>query len=85
MLATESWKFNTRVGDLGHDQYLEAVCTSCGFIHRMTKANICVSPEREFLNIKDLERDCVCRAQGCYGRVQITLIDNKRRSHHSGG
>ena len=44
---------------------------SCPLSHR---AIVCTSPEREFLNIDELERETVCRARGCHDAVRLSMV-----------
>ncbi|WP_035725781.1 hypothetical protein [Fodinicurvata fenggangensis] len=79
------WKENIRVGDLADEQKLEARCRKCGHSHYLTRALICVSPEREFLSIAELEQETLCKARGCRGRVRLSLVRQDDLSGFVGG
>ena len=79
------WKQNVRISDLSDTQKLEASCITCGRVHYLTKAIVCVSPEREFLFIDELERETVCRARGCRGRVRLAMVRHDELSGFVGG
>lgn len=80
-----SWKQNIRVGDLADNQKLEARCRKCGHTHYLTRAIVCTSPESEFLDIDELERNTVCRARGCRGAVRLSMARLDELSGFVGG
>jgi hypothetical protein len=79
------WKENVRVRDLGDHQKLEARCRRCGHVHYLTRATICISPEREFLYIDEVERETICRARGCHGPVRLSMVRLDELSGFLGG
>lgn len=81
----KSWKQNICVGDLADHQKLEARCRKCGHVHYLTRASVCVSPEREFLYIDELERETFCRARGCRGAVRLSMVRLDEMSGFVGG
>ena len=81
----KSWKQNVRISDLSDGQKLEATCVQCGHTHYLTKALVCVSPEREFLYIDELEAETVCRARRCHGRVRLAMVRLDEMSGFVGG
>lgn len=68
------WKSKIMARDLGDQQKLEMTCRRCGHVHYLTKALICVSPEREFLYLDQVEAESVCRARGCRGSVRMSMV-----------
>lgn len=85
IMKAKSWKQVVRVADLADNQKLEATCKTCGHTHYLTKALICVSEEREFLFIDEVERETVCRARGCRGRVRLAMVRLDEMSGFVGG
>ncbi len=79
------WKENVRVRDLGDNQKLEARCRKCGHVHYLTRDAICISPEREFLYIDEVERETICRARGCRGSVRLSMVRLDELSGFVGG
>lgn len=79
------WKESLRVGDLAPDQKLEMRCRQCGHVHYLTRDLVCVSPEREFLYLDELERETICRARGCRGPVRLALARTGEASGFVGG
>lgn len=79
------WKQSLRISDLAEHQKLEARCRRCGHVHYLTKAVVCMSPEREFLYIDELERETICRAHGCRGPVRLSMVRLDELSGFVGG
>ena len=79
------WKSQIQVRDLDAGQRLEMTCRQCGHVHYLTQAMICVSPEREFLYLDEVEAETVCRARGCRGRVRMAMQSNSKTSGFVGG
>jgi hypothetical protein len=80
-----SWKAHIQVRDLDDRQKLEMTCRACGHVHYLTRAIICAAPEREFLYLDEIERDTICRARGCRGRVRLSIQSNSKTSGFVGG
>jgi len=80
-----SWKENVQVRDLDPGQRLEITCKVCGHVHYLTRDLICVSAEREFLYLDEVERQTICRARGCRGSVRLALVRNGDTSAFVGG
>lgn len=80
-----SWKHDLRVGDLEPQQRLEMRCRRCGHVHYLTRDLVCVSPEREFLSLDELEKETICRAAGCRGQVRLSLVRSGTTSGFVGG
>lgn len=80
-----SWMRNIQVRDLDETQRLEMTCRECGHVHYLTRALICVSPEREWLYLDEIERETVCRARGCRGRVRLAMQSKSATSGFVGG
>lgn len=80
-----SWKQSLRVSDLEPNQRLEMCCRRCGHVHYLTREMVCVSPEREFLYLDELENEAVCRARGCRGPVRLSLVRSGQASGFIGG
>lgn len=80
-----SWMKNIQVRDLDATQRIEMTCRSCGHVHYLSKAMICVSPEREFLYLDEVERETVCRQRGCRGGVRLSLSQGRTASGFVGG
>lgn len=80
-----SWKAHIQVRDLDDRQKLEMTCRACGHVHYLTRAMICAAPGREFLYLDEIERDTICRARGCHGRVRLSIQSNSRTSGFVGG
>ncbi len=85
IMKAKSWKQVVRVADLADNQKLEATCKTCGHVHYLTKALICVSEEREFLFIDEIERETICRARGCRGQVRLAMVRLDEMSGFIGG
>lgn len=80
-----SWKTQIQVRDLDASQKLEMTCRECGHVHYLTRETICLSPEREWLYLDEIERETVCRARGCRGRVRLAMQSNSATSGFVGG
>ncbi len=80
-----SWMRNIQVRDLDDTQRLEMTCKSCGHVHYLTRAMICVAPEREFLYLDEIERETICRARGCRGDVRLAMQSKSKTSGFVGG
>ena len=80
-----SWKQNFQVRDLATSDRILATCKSCGHIHYLTQASICVSPEREFLYLDEVETETTCRTRGCRGSVRFEMADTEETSGFVGG
>lgn len=63
IMKAKSWKQVVRVADLSDNQKLDATCKTCGHVHYLTKALICVSEERDFCSLTRLN------GKPCAGRV----------------
>jgi len=79
------WKQNIQARDLETDQRLEMTCKSCGHVHYLTRALICVSAEREFLYLDEVERETICKARGCRSAVRMALMRKGDTSAFVGG
>lgn len=80
-----SWKEHVQVRDLDPAQRLEVTCKNCGHVHYLTREMICVSPEREFLYLDEVERQTMCRARGCRGAVRLAMVRKGDTSAFVGG
>ena len=80
-----SWKRNIQARDLDVSDRILATCKSCGHIHYVTRASICVSPEREFLYLDEVEAETTCRARGCRGSVRFEMTATEETSGFVGG
>jgi len=80
-----SWKESVQVRDLDPGQRLEIICKSCGHVHYLTREAICVSAEREFLYLDEIERETICKARGCRGTVRLAVIRKRDTSAFVGG
>ena len=80
-----NWKTNLQVRDLEPTQRLEVTCKVCGHVHYLTRKQIVLSPEREFLYLDEVERETVCKARGCHGPVRIALVRSGETSGFVGG
>lgn len=80
-----SWMRNIQVRDLDERQRLEMTCRQCGHVHYLTRAMICVSPEREFLYLDEVERETICKARGCRGSVRLSIQSKSATSGFVGG
>lgn len=80
-----SWKSNIQVRDLDPSERITATCKICRNIQHMTKAMICISPEREFLYLDELEAETICRARGCRGAVRLEMSAPEETSGFTGG
>ena len=79
------WKSQIQVRDLDDGQRLEMTCRSCGHVHYLTKAMICVSPERDFLYLDEVEKETICKARSCRGSVRMAIQSNSKTSGFVGG
>lgn len=79
------WKSQIQVRDLDDNQRLEITCRQCGHVHYLTRSMICVSPEREFLYLDEVEAETICRARGCRGRVRMAMQSQSATSGFVGG
>ena len=79
------WKSQIQVRDLDERQKLEMTCRVCGHVHYLTRSVICVSPEREFFYLDEIERDAVCKARGCRGSVRLAMPSKSATSGFIGG
>lgn len=79
------WKESIRVGDLDPGQRLEMRCRSCGHVHYITRELICVARGREFLYLDEVEKEGICRARGCFGKVRLSMVREGRSSGFVGG
>ncbi|MDP8996861.1 MAG: hypothetical protein M3O03_07645 [Pseudomonadota bacterium] len=52
-----NWKTNLQVRDLEPTQRLEVTCKACGHVHYLTRKQIMLSPDREFLYLDKIERE----------------------------
>jgi hypothetical protein len=68
------WKSKIMARDLDDKQKLEMTCKRCGHVHYLTKTLICVSPERGFLYLDQVEAEAVCRARGCRGSMRLSMV-----------
>ena len=80
-----SWMRNIQVRDLDDIQRLEMTCRRCGDVRYLTKAMICVSVEREFLYLDEVEKETLCRQRGCDGGVRLSLAHGRAVSSFVGG
>lgn len=80
-----NWKESLQVRDLDPGQRLEITCRACGHVHYLTRELICVSAEREFLYLDEIERETVCKARGCRGAVRLALVRKGDTSAFVGG
>ncbi|MHC5308019.1 hypothetical protein [Bartonella sp. LJL80] len=80
-----SWKTDLQVRDREDKMKLECTCTRCGHTHYLTKAELCRSPEREFLYLDEVETQEICHARGCRGEVKVLLIEDRKASPFVGG
>jgi hypothetical protein len=80
-----NWKSELQVLDLERDQRLEMTCRLCGHVHYLTPALIMSSPERQFLYLDEVERDSVCKARKCYGKVRMAILRKGEASGFVGG
>lgn len=79
------WKSKIMSRDLDDTQRLEMTCKRCGHVYYLTKALICVSPEREFLYLDQVEAEAICRARGCRGRMRLSMVRLDELSGFVGG
>lgn len=80
-----SWKDSLQVRDLDPGQKLEMRCRRCGHVHYLTREILCISPEREFLFLDEVEKETVCRARGCRGPVRLALVHSGQTTGFVGG
>lgn len=81
-----TWKQQLQVRDLAPNQRLEMTCRICGHVHYLTRDLICVSAEREYLYLDEIENETVCKAYGkCRGPVRMALIQDRGTSAFVGG
>lgn len=80
-----NWKTELQVRDLEPGQRLEMTCKACGHVHYLTPAQIMSVPEREFLWLDEVEKETVCKARKCHGRVRMALIRKHTASGFVGG
>ena len=80
-----NWKAELQVRDLEPGQRLEMTCKECGHVHYLTREQILCAPEREFLWLDEVEKESVCKARGCHGRVRMALIRKRAASGFVGG
>ena len=80
-----SWMRNIQVRDLDDKQRLEMTCRRCGNVQYLTRAMICVSAEREFLYLDEVETETICRQRGCNGGVRLSLAHGRTTSGFIGG
>ncbi len=80
-----NWKSELQVRDLDSDQRLEMTCKVCGHIHYLTPPMIMCAPEREFLYLDEVERETICKARKCYGKVRMAIIRKDVASGFVGG
>jgi len=80
-----NWKRNIQARDLEPHERLEITCKTCGHVHYLTRAKICVSPEREFLYLDEIEGETICKARGCGGAVRLAITHNDKTSGFVGG
>lgn len=80
-----NWKTNLQVLDLEPTQRLEVTCKTCGHVHYLTRALVEKSPEQSFLYLDEVERQTVCKARGCHGKVRIALVRKGEASGFVGG
>jgi hypothetical protein len=80
-----NWKTELQVRDLEQGQRLEMTCKTCGHVHYLIPAQIMCEPEREFLYLDEVERETVCKARKCYGKVRMALVRKGVASGFVGG
>jgi hypothetical protein len=80
-----NWKTELQVRDLEQGQRLEMTCRTCGHVHYLIPVQIMCEPEREFLYLDEVEREAVCKARKCYGKVRMALVRKGVASGFVGG